>query len=135
MRNPALLAAVLMAAASPALAQGDAPSGLTASKLAPLTGERIYKEVCAACHMPDGKGGTGAATIPALAGNQRLGAAAYPIVTVMIGKGVMQGFDGVLTKAQIAMVVGYIRTNLGNSYPAPVTEADVLKIAAGNPHR
>jgi mono/diheme cytochrome c family protein len=135
MRNLALLTAVILAAASPALAQGDAPSGSTASKPAPITGERIYKEICAACHMPDGKGGTGAATIPALASNPRLAAAVYPIVTVMIGKGVMPGFDGILTKVQIAQVVGYIRTNLGNAYPAPVTEADVLKIAAGNPHR
>jgi mono/diheme cytochrome c family protein len=135
MRTLALFTAVALMAASPALAQGDAPSGSTAAKPAPVNGELIYHQVCAACHMHDGKGATGAATIPALAGDPRLAAAAYPIVTVLIGKGVMQGFDGVLTKAQIAQVVGYIRTNLGNAYSAPVTEADVLKIAAGNPHR
>ena len=48
-----LSAAALLAAASAASAQGG--------------GEALFKENCAACHQPDGKGVPGA--FPALAGN------------------------------------------------------------------
>jgi mono/diheme cytochrome c family protein len=41
----------------------------------------------------------------------------------------MPWFDDMLTPAQIANVVVYVRTNFGNNYPKPVTEADVKKLA------
>ena len=85
--------------------------------------------------MHDGKGATGAATIPALAANPKLGTAAYPILIVLEGKGVMPGFTEYLKPAQIAQVITYVRTSFGNSYAKPVTEADVEAIAAGKPHR
>jgi mono/diheme cytochrome c family protein len=112
-------------AATPALA--DEPGGVT--KLAPpVTGEQVYTQVCQACHMADAKGGGGAAMIPALANNPRLGAAAYPIIMVVKGRGAMPSLTDLLAPAQIANVVGYIRTHFGNNYPGPVTEADVLRI-------
>ena len=132
------LAAVLTAAAiaSPALAQGDVPSGAAGmSKPAPPTGEAIYHQTCAACHMHDGKGATGAATIPSLAGDARLVAPQYPILVVLIGKGVMPGFAPYMTNDQMASVITYVRGNFGNKYPKPVTADDVAKIAAGNPQR
>ncbi len=134
---PAAAALMAAAIAAPALAQGDSAGGAAsgAKTPAPLSGEQIFHETCAACHMHDAKGATGAATVPSLAGNPRLGAAAYPIVIVMIGKGVMPGFSTYLTKAQMASVITYVRTNFGNKYPTPVTEADIDKVAAGNPHR
>jgi mono/diheme cytochrome c family protein len=95
-----------------------------------VTGEQVYGQVCAACHMPDAKGATGAATIPALASNPRLVAAAYPIILVLKGRGAMPGFQGALSPEQIAAVVGYVRTHFGNSYSAPVTAAEVVKLAA-----
>jgi mono/diheme cytochrome c family protein len=95
----------------------------------PVTGVQVYSQVCQACHMADGKGGTGAATIPALAGNPRLSVAAYPITMVLKGRGAMPWFDDMLTPAQIAAVVGYVRTHFGNAYAKPVTEADVAKLA------
>lgn len=119
-----LTAALLLA---PALALADdAPGGTR--PMVPKNGEEVYRYVCAACHMQDAKGATGAATIPALASNPRLGAAAYPILTIVRGKGAMQAFGGVLTAEQIAGVTGYIRTHFGNNYPAPVTAADVAKL-------
>jgi mono/diheme cytochrome c family protein len=130
-------AAVLLAAmaVAPAWAQGDAPGGAAAKTSEPVTGEQIFRQTCQACHMADAKGATGAGTIPALAGNPRLAAAAYPITIVLIGKGVMPGFAEYLTPAQMAAVITYVRTNFGNSYAAPVTAADVTKIAANKPHR
>ncbi len=50
------------------------------------TGEEIYKNVCQGCHMPDGKGAEGAGMYPALAGNKKLAAKAYPALVVVRGQ-------------------------------------------------
>ena len=126
----AFAALVLSTAAAPALAD-EAPAGTKAP--VPVTGEEVYRIVCQACHMADGKGGTGAATIPALANNPKLAAPAYPIVVVAKGKGAMPWFTDTLSPSQMAAVITYIRTNLGNNYPAPVTPADVTKLAGPPP--
>jgi len=99
------------------------------ARLAPMvTGAQVYQQICQACHMVDAKGGSGAGTIPALAANPKLGVAAYPITVVVRGKGAMPSFAPLLDKKQIADVVTYVRTNFGNAYPKPVTEADVAKL-------
>ncbi|QJU56800.1 cytochrome c [Sphingomonas sp. AP4-R1] len=120
----AITAALLVARAAHADEPG--PGGTKAP--VPVTGEQVYKTVCQSCHMADGKGAEGAGRMPALAGNPRLAAAAYPIVTVARGRGAMPGFVGTLSPAQAANVVGYIRTHFGNAYAAPVTEAEVTKL-------
>jgi mono/diheme cytochrome c family protein len=130
MKKIIMLAAALIAL--PAAAQtpvgGDTGGGITRVPK-PVTGEQVYGAVCQACHMADAKGATGAGTIPALASNPRLAGAAYPIMIVSGGKGAMPGFSGMLTNAQMAEVIGYVRTHFGNAYAKPVTEADVAKIA------
>ena len=130
-------------AASPAIAQkapsatsaqdrGDSAGGAT--KLTPPTsGEQVYKQVCQACHMVDARGGSGAATIPALASNPRVGSDAYVVTMSVKGRGAMPGFTDLLPPAQIANVATYIRTHFGNAYPKPVTEAGVLQIEGANP--
>lgn len=137
-------AAILLAAAPAASGQpqkkpqtdsggGDAP-GASSVRAAPMqTGEQIYKQVCQACHMADGKGGDGAGRIPALASNPRLTAPAYPIIMVAKGRGAMPWFNDTLTPAQTAEIVTYIRTHFGNDYKGAVTEADVLKITGPYP--
>jgi mono/diheme cytochrome c family protein len=115
----------LAAIAAPAIA--DEPGGVTKTE-APVTGEQVYTQVCQACHMANAKGGQGAAVIPALAGNPRLAVAAYPIAMVVNGRGAMPGFTDILGPAQIANVVGYVRTHFGNAYPKPVTPEEVTKI-------
>jgi mono/diheme cytochrome c family protein len=129
-RYPILTAALLASCiAAPAWAQGDSAGGGGNRAVAPPSGEQVYREVCAACHMADAKGATGAATIPALAGNAKLSVAAYPITIVTKGKGAMPSMRPYLTPDQIAGVIGYVRTHFGNSYAAPVTAADVTRIA------
>ena len=120
----ALVAALI---ATPAFAQGDTGSGVSRTQTGAESGEQLYRVTCAACHMQDGKGGTGAATIPALAGNPRLAAAGYPIQVVLTGKGAMPSFTPYLKPAQMAAVITFVRTSFGNSYPKPVTEADVTQ--------
>lgn len=123
----ALLAASI---AAPAFAQGDTGGGVSRTSTGASSGEQIYRSTCAACHMQDGKGGTGAATIPALAGNPKLAAAAYPITIVLTGKGAMPSFVPYLTPAQMAEVLTFVRTSFGNSYAKPVTEAEVAAMLA-----
>jgi len=85
--------------------------------------------VCQTCHMPDGKGAVGAGAFPALANNPKLKTAAYPIVMVTKGRGGMPWFSDMLSPAQTAAVITYIRTNFGNAYPEPVTAEDVKRLS------
>ncbi len=117
--------------ASPVLADEPGPGGTKAP--VPVGGEQVYRTVCQACHMADGKGGSGAATIPALAGNPNLSEAGYPITVVLNGKGAMPWFSDLLSPRQIAAVVGYVRTHFGNRFAKPVTEAEVAGMAGPPP--
>ena len=129
---------VLALAATPTLAQmpiapsggGDSAGSATTKTAPPVTGEQVYTQVCQACHMADAKGGSGAATIPALAKNPRLEEPGYPVSMVLQGRGAMPGLGDLLGPAQIAGVVTYVRTHFGNNYRKPVTEAEV-KLMAG----
>lgn len=119
------LVALGAAAAGSALAQAPSPP----SQYPDLaTGEAVYKQICQGCHMPDGKGAAGAGAYPALASNAKLGVAAYPFLVLLRGQKAMPEFGSALTDAQIADVVGYIRTNFGNAYKGPVTAADVAQL-------
>jgi mono/diheme cytochrome c family protein len=112
---------------------GDQPGGGGTHVPKAVTGAQIYRQVCQACHMADAKGASGAGMIPALAGNPRLNVAAYPITVVVRGKGAMPSMAPLLDQKQVAEVVGYVRTNFGNAYPKPVTEADVKKLWVAPP--
>jgi mono/diheme cytochrome c family protein len=89
------------------------------------TGEEIYKNVCQGCHMPDAKGAVGAGMYPALAGNKKLGAKAYPVMVIVRGQKAMPEFGTAFTDDQVAAVVNYVRTHFGNSYTDTVTAAEV----------
>ncbi len=88
-------------------------------------GATLYKRVCAGCHMPDGKGATGAGTYPALAGNEKLIAGGYPVYVVLHGLHGMPAVGDMMTDQQVADVVNHVRTNFGNAYTDPVSAADV----------
>jgi mono/diheme cytochrome c family protein len=113
----ALLAVPIMAPAQ------DTPGGVQAKNKA-ADGAKIYKQICAACHLPNAQG---AGAIPALARDKKLANAAYPIGVLTKGKGAMPPMGDMLTPAQMAAVITYVRTNFGNAYPQPVTEADVKR--------
>ena len=94
-------------------------------------GAEIYQHVCQGCHMPGGRGAAGGAgRFPALADNPHLADAGYPVGMVLNGHGGMPWFNGTLSPAQIAAVVGFVRTHFGNQFGDPVTE-DFVKSAAG----
>lgn len=120
------LAANLLYAA-PCWADADSSTHIGASTELRTTysGAEIYQHYCQACHMADGKGAQGAGYFPALAQNNKLAAAGYPIFVVLNGLGGMPWFNGMLQDEEIAAVVNYIRSNFGNSFTEPATAQDV----------
>jgi len=106
---------------------GSGPSSVALSD----EGRAVYEQICQACHMADAKGGDGAgAAIPALADNPNLANPTYPIGILLKGRGGMPWFTDILTPAQMAAVITYVRSHF-NAYPDPVTEADVQRLASG----
>lgn len=104
--------------------------------LGEVTGAQIYAQICQGCHMPDGRGATGAGTYPSFAGNARLASSHYMAVTILQGRGNMPAFAKPehhefffpptwLTDAQVADVINHIRTNFGNHYTDPITAEEV----------
>lgn len=90
-----------------------------------LGGTKIYTNICQACHMENALGATGAATIPALAGNSRLDEHGYPIFVVLYGRGAMPAFGDLLNDDQIAAVLNYVRQDFGNHFKVPILPAEV----------
>ena len=125
MKLAILLLALL---ARPALADAPGPSFGSPFRFTEVGGAAVYSGICAGCHMPDGRGAAGAAAYPALAGDPRLAAAAYPIARVLHGKGAMPPLARSLSDEQVAAVVGFIRTSFGNSYAPAPTAADVAAL-------
>ncbi len=115
----------LTAPAGPALAQGFGFGGYSEQ-----TGEALYTGVCQGCHMPDAKGAVGAGAYPALAGDRKLTAKAYPMLVVLRGQKAMPEFGSSFTDAQVANVVNYVRTHFGNSYKDAVTPDEVKTMRA-----
>jgi mono/diheme cytochrome c family protein len=90
-----------------------------------MSGEELYNNVCRGCHMPDGKGASGAGTYPSLVANPSLEQAGYPVTLVVRGRRAMPPFGDMMNDAQVAAVVNYLRTHFGNSYSDVVTAQDV----------
>ncbi len=127
-------ATLLMAAtlADPGFAQDHGGQMKTDATVAD-GGQAIFEQICAACHMADAKGGgTPGARVPALAGNKNLANKDYPIILLLKGRGGMPWFTGMLSKAQIAQVITYVRGHF-NDYHDPVTEADIDRVGSTNP--
>ncbi|CAN7172244.1 cytochrome c [Phenylobacterium sp. LjRoot225] len=120
-----LAALTLGAFLTAGVARADEPGPGGVRPVKPANGEQVYRFVCQACHMADGKGATGAATIPAIASNPRLVSTPYLVMTIAGGRGAMPPMAGMLTSQQMAEVATYVRTHFGNSYRTPVTPAEV----------
>ncbi len=78
--------------------------------------------------MAGGEGASGAGAYPALAKNQKLRTARYPVFVVANGQKGMPPFGPMMDDEQIAAVVNYVRTSLGNDFRDVVTSADVKAI-------
>ncbi len=121
-----LLAATLLAAP---VSAANPPPFSKGSTFDEKTGEDLFHGICQGCHMEGGQGAMGAGAYPALKGNPRVASAAYPIYMVVNGQGGMPGFKDYLSDEQIAEVVNYVRTHLGNNFTDAVSVEDVRKIS------
>lgn len=91
-------------------------------------GEKLYRRVCAGCHMGDAKGAKGAGFYPALAANRNLASGDYPVYVVVKGLNGMPAVGRLMTDEQVADVVNYVRTHFGNRYKDAVTPAQVKAV-------
>ena len=114
------------APASPVAADATSNSFGNARMFSEKTGEELYNNVCAGCHMPDAKGAQGAGHYPALAGNKKLVAAGYPVMIVLKGLNGMPPVGTMMTDQQVADVVNHVRTHFGNRYRDAV-KPDMVK--------
>lgn len=125
-----------------ALAWGPAPAQVAdAPPLGDAGGEQVYRQICQGCHMPDGRGATGAGAYPALVGNPRLASARYLAVVVLDGRRNMPAFRRParqefffaptwLSDEQVAGVVNYLRAEFGGITADPITAADIAELRA-----
>ena len=75
--------------------------------------------------MDQGQGAIGAGRYPPLAKDANLEAGGYPVTTVLHGLNAMPPVGQMMSDEQVAAVVNYVRTNLGNNYTDAVTAQDV----------
>ncbi|MFY7834996.1 MAG: c-type cytochrome [Novosphingobium sp.] len=116
-------------AASAFLQPGDADGAfVNARQFSEPDGERLYRRVCAGCHMSDARGANGAGTYPALAANPNLASGDYAVFVVLKGLHGMPGVGRMMTDDQVADVVNYVRTHFGNKYRDRVTAAQVKSV-------
>jgi mono/diheme cytochrome c family protein len=146
-RNTTASAAMAMVLA---LAAGDARPDTTttagmfgAGHVESTSGEVLYQQICQGCHMPDGRGASGAGHYPALAGDRALQSAQFMAITLIEGRRNMPAFGGksqegfsyivpTLDDAQIAAVTNYVRTHFGNQFKGTISAAEVK--ALRRPH-
>lgn len=126
----ALGALIAITASTTTSASDDQPIFSNGRGFQERSGEAIYRSICQGCHMPNGQGAEGAGAYPKLANNVRLGGAPYPIIVVLNGRKNMPSFARALDDAQVAAVVGFIRSNLGNNYGDAVTADQVAALRA-----
>jgi mono/diheme cytochrome c family protein len=127
-----VLLAMTMLAASTNATSADEPQFSKGFHFDEQSGEAIYRSICQGCHMPDGQGAQGAGVYPRLAHDATLASPEYPVIVVLRGRKNMPRFRRMLDDAQIAAVVGYVRSHFGNSYGDNVTAEQVAALRGPN---
>ena len=121
------LAALLLVLPTAASSE-DGGSGRTFSsgfRFVELSGEELFANVCQGCHMQNAAGATGAGIYPSLISDRNLQASGYAIDLIVNGRRAMPGLGDLMSDAQVAAVVNYLRTHFGNDYHDAVTAKDV----------
>ena len=126
--SAALVLSSFMAYAESTEPPASRPALSTGFRFIENSGEELFANVCRGCHMPDGKGATGAGTYPSLVANKTLEAGGYPVDLVVNGQRAMPPFGAMMSDDQVAAVVNYLRTHFDNHYQDAVTAADVQTV-------
>jgi mono/diheme cytochrome c family protein len=85
------------------------PPGGEATVQASADGAALYQQYCAACHGPNGGGGSG----PRLAGNRNAGRPGNVESLIRVGRGTMPGFAGQLSDAQVETLRDWVVASYG----------------------
>jgi mono/diheme cytochrome c family protein len=93
------------------------------------SGDEIYSTLCAGCHMPEGKGAVGGGMYPALAGNEKLEYPDYAVFIVLNGYKAMPSFAHTLSDEQVAAVVNYLQSGLGENSYEPATTVEQVELS------
>lgn len=128
MRSLLLIVALTIPSMTTAAADSAAPPFSHGTQFDEQTGETLYRAVCQGCHMPDATGAMGAGRYPSLASNQKLVVAEQPISMLLHGLNGMPPVGQMMSDAQVAKVVNYVRTHFGNAYTDIVTAEDVAAL-------
>jgi mono/diheme cytochrome c family protein len=140
MRRVLLCVAALVVSAfgSPATAD-DAPAKTAAMshgwKFSEQGGADLFRNVCAACHQVDAEGAVGAGAYPSLVADKNLASSDFTLTVLLEGLKDMPPLGGMMSDAQVADVINYVRTHFGNSYPDALTAADVAAARRRAPAR
>ena len=127
MRPVALLAVALVVSAAvnaPALAD-DVPANSVAMshgwEFNEQGGADLFRNICAGCHQPDAKGAVGAGSYPSLVADKNLDSPDFMLSVLLGGLKGMPPVGDMMSDAQVADVVNYVRTHFGNSYEDAVS--------------
>jgi mono/diheme cytochrome c family protein len=88
-------------------------------------GADLFRNVCAACHQPNAQGAVGAGSYPSLVADKNLDSADFMMNVLLGGLKGMPPVGDMMSDAQVAEIVNYVRTHFGNSYTNAVSAADV----------
>jgi mono/diheme cytochrome c family protein len=88
-------------------------------------GADMFRNVCAGCHQPDAKGAVGAGAYPSLVADDELASADFVVSVLLGGLKAMPPVGDMMSDAQVAEIVNYVRTHFGNTYSDAVSAADV----------
>jgi mono/diheme cytochrome c family protein len=88
-------------------------------------GAALFRNICAGCHQPDAKGAVGAGAYPSLADDKNLASTDFALAVLLGGLRDMPPVGGMMSDAQVADVVTYVRTHFGNTYTGALSAADV----------
>jgi cytochrome c oxidase subunit II len=114
-------------AQEPAEEVAEAPEGELGMDELMASGEKLYNQVCVACHQAKGQGM--APIFPAIAGSKMVaGPVEENIALILNGRGAMPPFGRQLSDEEVAAVVTYIRNAFGNETGDTVQPADVQAV-------
>jgi mono/diheme cytochrome c family protein len=88
-------------------------------------GADLFQNICAACHQADAKGAVGAGVYPSLVADKNLASSDFMLAVLLDGLKDMPPVGGMMSDAQIADVINYVRTHFGNAYSDVISTADV----------
>ena len=123
-----LVAGAVLVYAGVASADPPVPTLSRGWQFSEQTGEALYANACQACHMSNGEGAVGAGRYPSLAKNINVGTSGYVLSVVLQGYKAMPPIGHLMTDAQVAAVINYVRTHFGNNYTDVVQPSDVKDV-------